>query len=174
MYSLSKIKSNYISFNTYLLIETICLYVFYQKIVFGKLVKKILSVVIILLVLFWINGFIKAGQNEFLYYSVTFENIFILVFAIYYYYEQVIILNKSYIYTKIRFWIVTAFFVNAAGTFFLLLYIPSLNNEDQQRYYLLNYLFVIIRTVLLSIAMFGKSEDLIKKGVNQFKSRVDK
>ena len=114
---------------------------------------------------FWIYEFIKGGQEKFLYSCVTFENIFILVFAIYYYYEKIFLLNKSFIYTNAKFWIVSAYFINTAGTFFLLLYIPALTAKGQLKFYALNYMFMIIRTILLCIAMFMKNDKLEKQSV---------
>jgi len=54
-------------------------------------------------------------------------------------------------------WIVTAFFIYIAGTFFLYLFIPSFNINEQREYYdIFNSIFTIIRTVLLCVAVFIK------------------
>ncbi|WP_026260111.1 hypothetical protein [Segetibacter koreensis] len=80
----------------------------------------------------------------------------ILALIIYYYYEQIIIINSAFIYAEATFWIVTAYFIYIAGTFFLYLYMPSLNNAEQEQYYVLNYIFTIIRTLLICVALFVK------------------
>ena len=79
-----------------------------------------------------------------------------LLLIIYYYYEQIILINSAFIYAEATFWIVTAYFIYIAGTFFLYLYIPSLNDVEQEQYYVLNYIFTIIRTVLICVATFVK------------------
>ncbi|MGI8634590.1 MAG: hypothetical protein ACR2KZ_04220, partial [Segetibacter sp.] len=68
-------------------------------------------------------------------------------------------LNNALIYNNIKFWTVAAFFVNAAGTFFLLLYIPTLPTRDQAAYYILSYIFTTIRTILLCIAMLMNNDN---------------
>jgi hypothetical protein len=163
IYSLVKVQNNSISFNLNLLIETICLCIFYTKIIREDLVKKIIYAVLFIFLVFWGFQFGELGKTEFLWDSVTFENILVMVFAIYYYYEQIFKLNTPFIYRRSRFWVVTAYFITAAGTFFLLLYIRSFNPKVQQLIYVLNYIFVIIRTILLCIAMFSKDNNILQK-----------
>ncbi|MDQ6813677.1 MAG: hypothetical protein M3040_08075, partial [Bacteroidota bacterium] len=159
IYSLIIVRTNFVSFNLYVLIETCTLYIFFRSIISDNFIKKVLSYLLLLFIGFWIFMFVKGGQKEFLYNCSTAENIFILVCAIYYYYEKIFLLNQSFIYTNSRFWVVSAYFINASGTFFLVLYIPDLNAAKQLKYYVLYYMFLIIRSILLSIAMFMKNND---------------
>jgi len=94
---------------------------------------------------------------------INFENISILSFSIYYYYTVTIKKNISYIYEETKFWIVTAYFLNSAGTFFLYLYISSLNRDDIEKYYTLNYVFTIIRTIVLSVALLMKPPNKVDR-----------
>lgn len=89
----------------------------------------------------------------------TLENILILLTVIYFYYEQIIKVNLLNIFSQSQFWVVTAYFLYFAGTFFLILYIPSLNQKEQEQYYVMNYLFTIVRTLILCIAMLIKPTD---------------
>jgi hypothetical protein len=163
LYCVLKVQTNFISFNLNLLIETICLCIFYTKIIREDHVKKIIYAVLFIFLIFWGFEFTKLGKNNFLYDCVTFENILVIVFAIYYYYEQIFKLNTAFIYKYPIFWVVTAYFITAAGTFFLLLYITSFNPNLQQSIYVLNYIFVIIRTILLCIAMFSNNNNILQK-----------
>lgn len=146
-------------YNVGILFEAVSIYCFFYLIIFNNFVKKSLLIIIFFFVVSWLFKFIKQGSGVFLYNSVTIENISILLLALYYYYEQIIKASPAYIYIEPRFWIVSAYLVYIAGTFFLLLYIPSLNTKDQLKYYVLNYVFVIIRTILLCVAMFMKNND---------------
>jgi hypothetical protein len=139
------------------------LFVFYRKIISNKVVKTFLSVFIAFFIVYWSVAFYRNTQKSFLYDCVTIENVFILVTAIYYYYEQIFVLNKAFIYRNATFWIVAAFFVNAAGTFFLLLYLSSFKLSVRENYYVINYLFIIIRTILLCIAFFRKNNSIEKQ-----------
>jgi hypothetical protein len=95
----------------------------------------------------------------------------VLGLIIYYYYEQIVIINTAFIYAEPTFWIVTAFFIYIAGTFFLYLFIPSFDLVEQEKYYgIFNSIFTIIRTILISVAIFIRpgfskidSNNLIKR-----------
>jgi hypothetical protein len=114
-------------------------------------------------VIYWGFEFITKGRHDFLDACTTVENISFLALALYYYYEQVIKASSPLVYQEPRFWVVTAYLIFIAGTFFLFLYIPSLHRGEELKYYVLNYVFLIIRTVFLSIAMFMKHNNLPKQ-----------
>lgn len=153
LFLLKNNSKNYISFNIFILVETLLLDIYFFKILFFKLLKKIIFTTCIIFLLFWLFKFVIDGKKTFLYSCASLENITILAFAIFFYYEQIVKVNLAFIYKEVRFWIVSAYFIYIAGTFFLLLYFPSLNLIDLRNFYILNYIFIIIRTVLLSIAM---------------------
>jgi hypothetical protein len=163
IYALWAHKPNSYSFNLYMLIETTCLCIFFRKIIANKVVKTLLIAFISLFAIFWFIEILIYTPKEFLWICVTVENILIMVAAIYYYYEQIFVLNKAFIYRNTRFWLVAAFFVNAAGTFFLLLYISSLKPSVRENYYAINYLFTIIRSILLCIAFYRKNNNIEKQ-----------
>ncbi len=150
-------KSNFLFYNIVLLIETICLYYFFYLIIKDHFFKKILFFISIIFTVFWVFSFFKFGNKSYYWSCINFENISVLAIAIFYYYEQIIIINSAFIYAESVFWVVTAYLIYIAGTFFLYLYIPSFNSEEQKNYYdILNSIFTIIRTVLISVAIFIK------------------
>jgi len=131
-------------------------------------VKRIIAFLSIPYIILWLLSLLKFGDKSYFSSCTNFENITILGLAIYYYYEQIIIINSAFIYAEAAFWIVTAFFIYSAGIFFLFLYMPSLNLPEQEKYYVLTYIFTIIRTVLLSVAFFIKPEYSKKINSNNF------
>ena len=157
--------SNILAFNVFLIIETSLLYYFFFQLFLTRLIKQLLIFLFCFFLLFWTVEFFNYGTKQFLFYGAIFENITVLAFIIYFYYEQLIKFNSTLIYYQSRFWVVSAYLVYIAGTFFLLLFMTSLNSKDQVKYYVLNYVFVIIRTILLSIAMFVRNNE----GKNKFK-----
>jgi len=58
-----------------------------------------------------------------------------------------------FIYSETMFWVVSAYFIYCAGTFFLFLYVGFLPKNEQESSYTLNSLLTITRTILLSIAL---------------------
>lgn len=150
-------KSNFLFYNVFLLIETLSLYYFFSNIINNHVFQKMLLFLGIIFSIFWFFSLLKFGNKSYFYGCINFENISILPLAIFYYYEQIILINATFIYAESIFWIVTAYFIYFCGTFFLYLFIPSLNILEQKDYYdILNSIFIIIRTVLLSVAIFIK------------------
>ena len=152
-------KANYLSFNIFLLLETIGLCIFFYQVLASSLIRKILIFVFPFLVGFWIFEFYKNSRYDILNHFIAAEQTLILFLIINFYYQELAKQNASYAYLTTRFWVVTAFFVYSAGTFFLLLYLPSLEFAEKTKYYVWNYVFIIIRTFLLSIAMFMKNNN---------------
>lgn len=164
--SLSIIQSIFFKVDNYFLnnllqfVETLALFYFFSKILLLKFIKKILFYTGILFVGYWIYSLFSIGINTAYYdYCSNFENIAMLLLALLYFYEQVISINTPFIYKEPYFWIVSAYFIYFAGVFFLFLYIPHLTNVEVGHYYWLNYVFTIIRSFLLSIAMISKPDN---------------
>ncbi len=151
-------KENFVIYNLLILIEGVSLGIFFYQILSAKLIKRLLLVIGFGFISYWLYNFFSVATGGYIESGVTIENICILAFAIYYYYEQIIKLNTTFIYSQPRFWVVSAYLIYIAGTFFLLLYLPSFSSKDQEKYYVLNYVFVIIRTILLSFAMVMKTD----------------
>ncbi len=152
IYAILQQKGNFIFYNTFILIETLSLYYFFSTIIKSTFIKKIIFFLEAAFTFIWLWLLLKNGKNVYFTNCLNIENISVLALIIYYYYEQVIVLNNPSGFPA-RFWVVTAYFIYIAGTFFLFLYLPSLDTADQEKYYFINYLFTIIRTILLSIAM---------------------
>jgi len=158
-------KSNFIFYNIYQLTETISLYCFFCLIIRNTSIKKVIVFFGILYCIVWLLSFLEFGTKSYYTSCTNFENMTLLALAIFYYYEQIIIIDSAFIYAESTFWIVTAYFIYMAGIFFLYLYMASLSLEEQEKYYVLNYIFIIIRTILLSVAL------LIKPGFSKIDNK---
>jgi hypothetical protein len=149
---------NFVSFNIFILVETLSLYLYFYQILSNTSIRKAVFFTSIVFLLYWLFRFIAAGDHLYLYNSATFEYISVLILAIYFYYSQIIKVDAVFIYRQPKFCVISAYLIYIAGTFFLLLYLPTLDVSVRQEYYnILNSLFTIIRTILLSIAMFMKT-----------------
>lgn len=155
--------NSFLAFNIGLLVEATALYIFLYKILINKVIKKVILFLALFFIVFWGIQFFSKGSLDFLDTCTTIENISFLALALYYYYEQLIKGTSSVVYQEPRFWVITAFLIITAGTFFLTLYTPFLNKLQELKYYMLNYVFTIIRTILLSAAMFLKHNNSPKQ-----------
>ena len=149
-------KNNSYFSDIQLLIETLTLYYYFFRIFSTKFVKIFISLLAIFFTTTWMISGISIGLKKTFDICANIQNVSILALTLYYFYEQVIKINTIFIYKEHRFWIVAAYFIYFSGIFFLFIYIPSLSQDDLIIYYSLNYVFIIIRSALLSIAMFVK------------------
>lgn len=153
-------RSNFLFYNLEQLTETYLLYYFFYFIVKNVIIRKVVLVLCILYLFLWIASLLKFGNTKYYSSCTNFQNMTVLGLVIFYYYEQIIIINSAFIYGESIFWIVTAFFIYTAGTFFLYLFIPSFDLAEQQKYYDgFNSIFTILRTILISVAIFVKKDN---------------
>jgi hypothetical protein len=156
---------NFVSFNISVLIETTLLLVFFIQVFPGKFAKKAITVVLMLLLAFWLNHFIKRGERLFLFNCVILENTVVIILSLCYYYQQLVKLNMSYNYLDRQFWTVSSFFVYVSATFVLFLYIPSVSSpEFMKKYYNVNSVFIILRSILLTITFTMNDNQPKNKG----------
>lgn len=154
---------NYVTYNLFVLLEGVFLGIFFYQVLYNKLIKRLLLVIGFGFISYWLYKFFNIGKGYYLNSCLIIEYISILALTVYYYYEQVIKINTTFIFSQPRFWIVTAYLIYIGGTFFLSLYLPTFNHEDQEKYYVLNYIFVMLRTILLCVAMLMKPEQSATK-----------
>lgn len=155
LFLISNGSDNIIFYNVFNLIESACLLLFFYVLPPLKKAKIYILVSFIVFVLFWLFMFISKGRNKFLDSAVNFEYVFVLVFSLFFLF-QLLKKPEEPIFSNSHFWIVSAYMLYVAGTFFLYLFIYSLTPEEQNEYYVVNFIFIIIKTILLSIAMFVK------------------
>jgi hypothetical protein len=103
--------------------------------------------------------FIQFGQTKNLEAIVPVEAITIIALSIYFFYEQLTSPDTPLVYMQARFWVVIGYLIYTAGTFFLTLYFDSLPRAVMKEYYVINNAFLIVKTILLSIAVFMKEDE---------------
>lgn len=150
-------EANFFFYNLFILVQTLFLYSFFYLIFQSKFFKVLLIIASACFLIMWIIFFLRIRSTGYFTVLESVQNISILILSIYFFYEQIFKNSFYFIFSKPHFWIVTAYFIYIAGTFFLILFLTSMNNSEQQEYYsIINYTFTIIRTILLSVAMFMK------------------
>jgi hypothetical protein len=145
-------------YNLFSLFEIIALSIFFYKTYKQQFAKIIVIVMAVVSAILWILLYFKLGSSIYYNNFVTFENVLLLCYILYFYFERIVSTSSQMIYTDPKFWIITAYLVFTSGTFFLFLYYPTLTPEERQQFYLLNYVFAIVKTILLTVAMFMKNK----------------
>lgn len=144
--------------NIFTLVETLALLYFFQQILRSNAVKKLIRISAALFSIAWVVFFSLYGRSKILESILPLEAIGVIALSIYFFYEQVNSPDTTFVYTKSRFWVVIAYLIYIAGTFFLILYFDSLPRAQQKEYYVLNNIFLILKTILLSIAILMKDK----------------
>jgi hypothetical protein len=142
--------------NIFALVETLFLLHFFSKILLTDLVKKLIKVSAVIFSVAWLIFFVLYGKSKILEAILPVEAITIIILSIYFFYEQMSKPESPIVYMQARFWVVIAYLIYTAGTFFLFLYFDSLPLEKQKELYILNNGFLILKSILLSIAIFMK------------------
>jgi hypothetical protein len=151
-------KENIVFYNVCLLLEATFLYFFFFQSLNSKVVKKTVLATAVAFILIWFFYFFETKSSKYLNVCNTIENITIIIFSLIFYYERIIKANTLFFAEKPLFWIVSAYFIYCAGTFFLFLYLASLSMQDQLRYYtVINCVFTLLRTTLLCIGLLINS-----------------
>lgn len=149
--------ANYSILNFFTLLETLALLYFFSKILKNTKAKIVVGILSGFFLLVWVLLKFKTSFNTFDDTSIALEAIIIISLSVYYLFEQIIKPQAFFLYTQPRFWVVVAYFIYMAATFFLFLFLNSLSAEEQSKYLVLNSIFLIIKTIFLSIAMFMKN-----------------
>jgi len=101
-----------------------------------------------------------ADINTFDSVPVAIEAILIIIYCIYFLYEQIITPTPKLIYSSPDFWVVVALLLYFCGTFFLYIYSQNyLGDSDfNKKYDIINSFFYILKNVILGLAMCVKAE----------------
>ena len=158
---LQKIKSEDFSILLYsfTIIEFSFFCYFIYLILPKNFVKKIVPylwaifVLIALIDIFYLNK-----THDFDSFASGIESIIIITLCIYYLFSQIKGSNSSLIYSTFNFWVVIAFLIYFAGTFFLYLFADNMisNPSFHKIYFIINITFNILKNILLSVAMTMK------------------
>lgn len=149
--------------NIFAFVETLFLLYFFSKILLTEVVRKIIRISAVLFSIFWLIFFFLYGRIKILEAIIPVEAIAIISLSVYFFYEQMSKPDTPMIYMQAEFWVVIAFLIYTAGTFFLTLYFDSLPTNEQQEFYIINSGFLILKTILLCIAIFMKDNISTRK-----------
>ena len=121
------------------------------------LIRKVLQIIVVVFIIFsFVDHFYITQEN----YSTGVQAVLILIMCIYYFYNQLKKPNSFLIYNSINFWIIIAFLIYMAGTFFLYVIAENMVADKQftRMYGIINFSFNLFKNILLSIAMLMRED----------------
>ena len=123
-----------------------------------KLAKKIILFLSPLFILFAIFQFLNSQNKSIDAISITIEYILIIVFCIFYFFEEINQPNATFIYASYNFWIITGIFIYSTGTFFLFMQSDNLTTAEWEQWSIINYIFTILKNLFFGIALVMKKD----------------
>lgn len=155
------------TYNFAVLVESLLLYLYFYLVFTTKIFKRLVLLTAFVFISCWLLLFFTKGLRGYYDLCTNIENISILIFIALFLYQQVIVINTPFINKDPNFWIVSAYFIYFSGIFFMYVYLDTLKPDEKANYYALEYVFIIFRSVLLSIAMIvNSSKDTFNNSFN--------
>jgi hypothetical protein len=147
---------------TYLSIFTIVEYSLFSLAIYINLKKPLYKKIILWasppFIAFSIFQFFSSGsKNDIDSISITVEYILIIIYCLFFLFEELNEPNTTFIYSSHRFWIIVGILIYSTGTFFLFMQSSNLSDKEWDRWLIINYIFTIIKNLFFSIAIIIKS-----------------
>ena len=118
-----------------------------------KILRDIIKISFPLFVIFAAIVFYLSFKSSIDSVSITVEYIIIIIFSLFYFYEEISIPNFTFIYNSSRFWIIVGILTYSTGTFFFFLYSSSMLGQDWDNWSIINFIFTILKNILFCIAI---------------------
>lgn len=136
------------------------LYLFFQSVLYSQLNKRVVLICTITYVLIQFLPYVIETTVTITSIVTTINTLFILLFCLLYFFEQIRFPKTVFIYTQSSFWSIVGLLVFSAGTFFIFWYNTIVKHSEvfENQYIVIHALIFIIRNVLFSIAFIIKPE----------------
>lgn len=149
-----KVFSNIWIINIAFLFELALIFIFFFVLFNNNSKWKRLSIYVLFIVLVWwayrnlIDG--KLHTNGGVYNGVI--TLFIVIFAMVYYYQQLSSTKNLFIESTPSFWFVSGILIYKTATFFLFIYSSILHQSQKENFYLINSISYILLGIFFTVA----------------------
>ncbi|HZE84150.1 MAG TPA: hypothetical protein VE035_07560, partial [Puia sp.] len=123
-----------------------------------KVFKYILIICSVIFYIIAIFTFKSKQIDSFDSLSASFEGSLIIVYSIFFLYEQINDPAIFYIYHSKQFWIIIAFLLYFSSTLFLFIYAATFTSQEHRNYWNINNIFDNLKTILFTIAFIMKND----------------
>jgi hypothetical protein len=100
----------------------------------------------------------KAGTRSFDSLTASLEATLIIIYSIFYFYEQIRNPEVFYIYYLKKFWMVLAFLLYLSATLFLFIYAATFTTQEHKNYWGINNISDIIKNIFFTISFCMKKD----------------
>jgi uncharacterized membrane protein YozB (DUF420 family) len=121
--------------------------------IFNKNFRKFILIASTLFISFLIIYYSSANFKRLDSLPIGIESILILIFASYFFYEQISNPQILFIYNDYRFWIITGIMIYISGSFFIYIFANQIPNNELDLYWSFTYIFLGIMNILFSVGI---------------------
>jgi hypothetical protein len=138
----------------------IFIYFFFLQVLVGPFNKKLILTCTITYATLQLIPILFETTSTITSIITTVNTVFILLFCLLYFFEQIRFPKTMFIYTQSSFWSIVGFLVFTAGTFFIFWYNNIIKQSEvfENQYIIIHALIFIIRNLLFSIAFVIKPD----------------
>lgn len=142
---------------------TIIEYLIFSLVIYWSLkrksLKRIILIAIPIFLLFSLYQYISGLSDKIDSLSITVENLILICFTLFYFFEQLVEPQDKFVYTSFRFWIILGILIYSTGTFFFFLQSDKLSDDQWKDWSLINYFCTILKIIFFSVAILMKKEN---------------
>lgn len=164
-------KLTFILLSIFTVIEYLSFAYIIYHLIKNSLLRKIIIFISPVFVLYSIVQYFTSSTTNIDSITITVENIVILSFCLFFFYEQLDVPEVTFIYLSYKFWVVLAILIYSTGTFFFFMFSSSMSNDQWETWSLINYVFSILKNAFFSIAIIMKKDNsdnnYLKKPFNE-------
>lgn len=147
-----KEKVTYILLIAYTVAEYSLFSFFFLKILENRKIKRVILVCSILFYFFIFFYFLAHRGGVFDTISASIESILILIYCIFYFFEQLNKVQNIFIYQTSAFWFVIGFMVYLSANFFLFIQVSSLSQNVRDSFWNINLFSNVLKNIFFTIA----------------------
>jgi hypothetical protein len=137
-------------------------YSLFSLFVFLSLKEKVFKYILVFcsLIFYLISFLTFSGKRSesFDSLSASFEASLLIIYSIFFLYEQIRDPEIFYIYYLKKFWIIIAFLLYFSSTLFLFIYAATFTSQEHRNYWGINNIFDMLKTVLFTISFAMKND----------------
>lgn len=152
------VDSVFTGFRIFTIVEHILVASFFYQIIGNVRARKLILSFSMLFLLYSIFDFISSGTKTFDSIPVAISSLILIIYAIYYLFEEIQTPNSFFLYSTPTFWAVVGIIFSFSGTFFVFIFSQkNYSNPDfKSTYSLIVSSFSIIRNIFLIVALIIK------------------
>lgn len=133
--------------------------------VFHKLILLLSIMFLVIVALNYQSGKIQRIDSL----PIGVETILILIFSFYYLYQQMNIVDETFIYERFHFWMVIGIMILLSGSFFIYIFANQVDYHILNEYWFVTYIFYIIKDLFVIIGIYLYAKQIKIRSVNKFR-----